>query len=112
MDDLAKKLAADTRRKVEILAADLTNPNDFTGLERILRDHSRVTLLVNNAGESAAAPLLNSDVADMNRMITLIGGWIQVVHTQLTAVVRSMTRLSIHDAAQNRQVSWLVNALE
>lgn len=29
MNDLAKKLAADTRRKVEILAADLTDSNDL-----------------------------------------------------------------------------------
>jgi short-subunit dehydrogenase len=79
MDDLAKKLAADTRRKVEILAPDLRNSNDLTGVERILRDDSRVTLLVNNAGVGATAPLLNSDVADMNRMITPIGGLIEVV---------------------------------
>jgi len=79
MDDLAKKLAADTRCKVEILAAYLTNSNDLTGGERILRDDSRVTLLVNNAAVGTTAPLLNSDVADMNRMITLIGGLIEVV---------------------------------
>ena len=79
MDDLAKKLAADMRRKVEILAADLGNSNDLTGVERILRDDSRVTLLVNNAGVGTTAPLLNSDVADMNRRITLIGGLIEVV---------------------------------
>ena len=53
MADLAKKLAGDTRRKVEILAADLTDSNDLAGLERILRDDSRVTLLVNNAGVGA-----------------------------------------------------------
>ena len=79
MNDLAKKLATDTRRKVEILAADLTNSNDLTGPERILRDDSRVTLLVNNAGMGTAAPLLNSDVVDINRMITLNGGLIEVV---------------------------------
>jgi len=67
------------RRKVEILAADLGNSNDLTGVERILRDDSRVTLLVNNAGVATTAPLLNSDVADMNPMITLIGGLIEVV---------------------------------
>lgn len=71
MNDLAKKLAADTRRKVEILAADLTDSNDLAELERILRDDSRVTLLVNNAGVGATAPLLNSDVAEMSRMIAL-----------------------------------------
>jgi NADP-dependent 3-hydroxy acid dehydrogenase YdfG len=103
MDDLAKKPAADTRRKVEILAGDLTNSNDLSGLERILRGDSRVTLLVNNADVGTTAPLLNSDVADMNRRITLIGRLIEVVkraalRTQLTAVVRSMTRLSVHEA--------------
>ena len=35
MDDLANKFAADTRRKVEILAADLTNSNDLTGLMEV-----------------------------------------------------------------------------
>ena len=69
MDDLAKKLAADTGRKVEILAADLTDSNDLAILERILREDSRVALLVNNAGMGAFAPLLNSDVSGMSRMI-------------------------------------------
>lgn len=71
MDDLANKLAADTRRQVEILAADLTDSNDLAKLERILREDSRITLLVNNAGVAATAPLLKSDVADMSRMIAL-----------------------------------------
>src|SRR5262249_14193069 len=66
-----KGRAADTRRKVEILAADLADANDLAGLERILRENSRMTLLVNNAGLGATAPLLNSNVADMSRMIAL-----------------------------------------
>src|SRR4051812_2430118 len=45
MDDLAKNFAADTRRKVEILAADLTNSKELTGVERILCDDSGITLL-------------------------------------------------------------------
>ncbi len=40
-------------------------------MERILREDPRITLLVNNAGMGATAPLLSSDVADMSRMITL-----------------------------------------
>ena len=71
MADLAKKLMSDTGSNVEILAADVTNPNDLAKLERILREDPRVTLLVNNAGVGATAPLLNSDVADMSRMIAL-----------------------------------------
>jgi uncharacterized protein len=71
VDDLAKKLVADTRRNVEILAADLTNSADLAGLERLLRDDPRVTLLVNNAGVGASAPFLNSEVVDVSRMIML-----------------------------------------
>jgi len=71
LDVLAKGLAADTQRKIESLAVDLTDANDLAGLEQILRDDSRITLLVNNAGIGATAPLLNSDIADMNRMIAL-----------------------------------------
>jgi uncharacterized protein len=71
MDALAKKLAANTGRKIEILGADLMDSEDLAELERILRDDSRVTLLVNNAGLGVTAPLLNSNVADMSRMIAL-----------------------------------------
>jgi short-subunit dehydrogenase len=71
MDQLAGKLAAKTQRKIEILAADLTNSSDLAKLEQILRNDFRVTLLVNNAGVGAPAPLLNSDVADLSRMIAL-----------------------------------------
>jgi short-subunit dehydrogenase len=71
MNVLGKRLAADTRRSVEILAADLTDANDLAGLERILRENSRITLLVNDAGLGATASLLNSNVADVSRMIAL-----------------------------------------
>jgi short-subunit dehydrogenase len=36
-------------RDVRILAADLTVPSDLARLEQILREDSRVTMLVNNA---------------------------------------------------------------
>jgi len=71
MSDLAKKLAVQTRRKVQALAADLTNSKHLAELERILHKDSRITLLVNNAGMRATKPLLDSDVADMSRMIAL-----------------------------------------
>jgi short-subunit dehydrogenase len=71
MTELASKLVSDTGVDVDILAADLADAQDLAKLERILREDSRVTLLVNNAGLGATAPLLNSDVADMSRMIAL-----------------------------------------
>jgi len=71
MTELASKLVSETGGKVDILRADLTDSNDLASVERILREDSRVTLLVNNAGVGATAPLLGSKVADMSRMIAL-----------------------------------------
>jgi short-subunit dehydrogenase len=71
MEGLAKKLEASTGRQIDILAADLTDGKDLAGLERILRENSKVTLLVNNAGLGATNPLLDSDVNDMSRIIAL-----------------------------------------
>ena len=71
MKELATKLAAETGRNVETLAADLTNSEDVSKLEQILREDSRVTLLVNNAGMGATKPLLDSDVAQMSKIISL-----------------------------------------
>src|SRR5262249_15440862 len=71
MSDLARKLVVQTRRKVQAVATDLTDPKHLAELERILRLASRITLLVNNAGLGATRPLMDSDVADMSRMIAL-----------------------------------------
>jgi len=70
MADLAMELN-ETGSKVEILAADLTDSNDLARLEQVLREDSRVTMLVNNAGVGSTSPLLKSDVAEMSRMIAL-----------------------------------------
>ena len=71
LDKLAEKLAGATGRKIEVMTADLTDRGDVAGLARFLRDDPRVTMLVNNAGVGATAPLLNSDPAEMSRMIAL-----------------------------------------
>jgi short-subunit dehydrogenase len=71
LEQLAQAITKNTGRKVEILAADLINPVALHKVEQILNDDPRVTLLVNNAGVGATAPLLNSNIADMSQMITL-----------------------------------------
>jgi len=68
---LAQELTTRTGRSVETLAADLTDPGDLARVESVLRTDASITLLVNNAGVGATAPLLQSDVADMDRMIAL-----------------------------------------
>lgn len=68
---LARELTDRTGRSVETLAADLTHPADLASVETVLKTDASITLLVNNAGVGATAPLLQSDIADMDRMITL-----------------------------------------
>ena len=71
LQQLASKLASETGKHIEILAADLKASADLAKLEQILRDDRRITLLVNNAGVGATAPLLQSDISDMSQMISL-----------------------------------------
>lgn len=68
---LAARLAGETGRKVETVAADLTNKDDIARVEAILRTNEAITMLVNNAGVGATAPLLASDIAKMEDMIAL-----------------------------------------
>jgi short-subunit dehydrogenase len=68
---LAEELTNRTGRSVETIAADLTNPADLARLEAALKRDSSISVLVNNAGIGATTPLLLSNVADMERMISL-----------------------------------------
>jgi short-subunit dehydrogenase len=89
MAGLASKLVSETGSNVDILAADLTDSNDLAKLEQILREDSRVTLLVNNAGMGATAPLVNSDVTRMSRMIALnVEGLTRLTYAAVPAFVK------------------------
>jgi short-subunit dehydrogenase len=71
MSGLARKLAVETGRKVQTLVTDLTDPKDLAGLERIPREDSRITLLLDNAGLGATKPLLGSNVDNMSKIVSL-----------------------------------------
>jgi short-subunit dehydrogenase len=71
MEALANSLAADTGQTVETLAADLTDSNNLADVEQLLRGDPRITLLLNNAGMASTTSLVDSDVAEMSRMIAL-----------------------------------------
>jgi uncharacterized protein len=60
-----------TRRKIEVLAADLTDPAGLAMVEWELRTNPRIDMLVNNAGIGATAPLLGSELDRMSQMIAL-----------------------------------------
>jgi len=67
----ATRLTAETGRSVEIVAADLTKADDLAKIEKVLKTDASITLLVNNAGVGATAPLLNADADKMQAMIDL-----------------------------------------
>ncbi|HEY2658396.1 MAG TPA: SDR family oxidoreductase [Caulobacteraceae bacterium] len=71
LEGLAASLALQTGRKIEVLAADLGVKADLARVEDRLRSDPNITLLVNNAGVGATAPLLASDIDKMDNMITL-----------------------------------------
>jgi uncharacterized protein len=68
---LAQRLKSETGRSVETITADLNDKTDVARIETMLRTNASITLLVNNAGVGAAAPLLGSDIEKMDEMIRL-----------------------------------------
>ncbi|NNG21435.1 SDR family NAD(P)-dependent oxidoreductase [Telluria aromaticivorans] len=68
---LSARLQAETGRTVRAISADLTSPDDLRRIETLLREDSSISMLVNNAGVGATAPLLASDVDKMEEMIGL-----------------------------------------
>jgi hypothetical protein len=68
---LARSIAGRTGRSIEVIEADLAHSGDLRRVEEVLRTDQRVSLLVNNAGVGATAPLLDSDVDAMQSLIDL-----------------------------------------
>ena len=71
LEQLATRISNETGRSVEIVAADLNDDADIRRVENVLRTDASITMLVNNAGVGAAAPLLDANVDTMEAMIKL-----------------------------------------
>ncbi|WP_321490191.1 SDR family oxidoreductase [uncultured Hyphomonas sp.] len=71
LQKVATRISKDTGRAVNVMTADLATPVDLLRVEQILRDNAAITMLVNNAGFGAVAPLLEADVDTMNAMIDI-----------------------------------------
>jgi short-subunit dehydrogenase len=85
---LAQRLQNETGRSVETIAADLNDKADLARIETTLRTNASITLLVNNAGVGAAAPLLNSDVEKMDEMIRLnVGALTRLTYAAVPGLV-------------------------
>lgn len=68
---VAARLAAQTGRPVEILAADLTVKKDLAALEQRLAGDASIRMLVNNAGFNVGPPASQADPDQMEAMIQL-----------------------------------------
>jgi short-subunit dehydrogenase len=85
---LARRLRSSTGRSVETVAADLNDKGDLARVEAILRANASVTLLVNNAGVGATAPLLNADIEKMDDMIRLnVGALTRLTYAAVPGLV-------------------------
>jgi short-subunit dehydrogenase len=71
LEALSKRLALETGRTVESIAADLTATAELRRIEDRLGWDESITLLVNNAGIGATAPLIASDPGQLDDMIRL-----------------------------------------
>lgn len=80
LEDIARKLEAETGVHVEALAADLANADDLLRIEQRLRSDAAITGLVNNAGIANDGSIVSAQPDYLSAMIDLN--------------VRTVTRLS------------------
>jgi uncharacterized protein len=71
LQQLATRLHEQTGRTVKTVAADLTAAGDLAKVEALLRDDASISMLINNAGVGATAPLLQADIGKMDEMLNL-----------------------------------------
>ena len=71
MEELASRLRAETKVKVDVVRADLTASADLARVEARLRDDGGIGVLVNNAGVAAPGGFANADLDEMDRLIRL-----------------------------------------
>jgi short-subunit dehydrogenase len=71
LDRIARSIREQTGRTIETVTADLTSADDVNRVAGLIADNAGITMLINNAGVGATAPLLQSDVKAMSAMIAL-----------------------------------------
>jgi hypothetical protein len=68
---LAEQLRSDTGVSVDVIAADLANPDDLARVETRLRTDDAITGLINNAGIAGETSFVEADPAHLSGMIDL-----------------------------------------
>ncbi|MFA6040067.1 MAG: SDR family oxidoreductase [Methylophilus sp.] len=68
---VADKIKVDTDVSVEVISADLTSKDELKLIESLLQTDSKIALLVNNAGLGAVTKLAESNIDEIETMISL-----------------------------------------
>lgn len=71
LDALASRLRQETGVAVEVLQADLTQPEDLAAVAARLRDDERIGTLINNAGLAQSGAFVDQTADSVARLITL-----------------------------------------
>jgi uncharacterized protein len=71
LEALATRLARDTGRSAEVVAADLSDRADLARVEQVLRTEARITVLINNAGVAIGGDLADAEPDRLEGMIRL-----------------------------------------
>ncbi len=71
MEELASRLRAENRIKIDVEGADLTVSADLARIEARLRADDSIGILVNNAGVAAPGGFANADLDVMDHLIRL-----------------------------------------
>src|SRR5262249_20180070 len=89
LDGLATRLTGETGRSVRSIVADLNDKADLGRVERVLRIDASITVLVNNVGVGAPAPLLDADINKMARLIDLnVTALVRLTYAALPAFIK------------------------
>lgn len=71
LETLAAQLRQNYGITVDVLPADLTQPDELAAVETRLRDDKRIGILVNNAGMNISGSFIEQAIDDIERIITL-----------------------------------------
>ena len=71
MEALATRLREENNITIDIIKADLTQPNELAVVESRLRDDSQIGILINNAGASLGGSFIEQTTDDIEQLVTL-----------------------------------------
>ena len=71
LEALAERLRSETGVSIDILTADLADPDALASVEQRLREDNRIGTLINNAGASLAGSFIEQSTDDIARLVAV-----------------------------------------